>query len=99
MQPITSFRASALPPAELNALVADYLALERARLLRRLYVTRFGALTAVMALVSLWWLPHVAFWFNVTLCLVPPAWTWRVERQCARSLARRLDSVPEIRKS
>lgn len=99
MHSITSFTDAAIPPEQLNAIVVDYLALERARVFRRLCVARFGLLTAVMAVVSLLWLSRFAFWFGITLFLVPPAWTWTVELQRARRLARRLEAAPGVRKS
>ena len=68
---ITSFQGSAVSADELNRIMADSLALERARVFRRLLVTRCGALAAASAVVGLWlrWLPPFASWFSVTLFL------------------------------
>ena len=93
MHSFTSFPASAVGPDELNAITADYLALERIRIFRRLLVRRFGALTLIAAAVSFTWLSRVAFWFSVGLCLAPPVWAWALEIYREWRLAARLSEV------
>ena len=74
--------------------MADYLALERARIFRRLLVTRFGVLAVmIIAGVGLFSLSAFAL-FGVGLCMVAPVWAWIVERRCERRLVHRLDKVP-----
>jgi hypothetical protein len=94
MHSFTSFSASAVAPDELNRITADYLALERIRVFRRLLVKRFGILTVIVAAVSLAWLSRFALWFSVGLCLTPPVWAWTIELRRERRLAARLNDVP-----
>lgn len=94
MHTVTSFHASDVQPDQLSGIMADYLALERARIFRRLLVKRFGVLAAVFAGVSVHWLSAFASWFSVGLCVAAPVWAWMVELGCERRLARRLDEVP-----
>ena len=96
MNLVTSLPASAVSSEELDEILADYLALERVRIFRRLLVTRFGflALATAVAGLGLHWLPVFASWFSVGVFLVPPVWAWVVECQRSRRLARRLEEVP-----
>lgn len=93
---VTSFHESAVSANELNRIMADYLALERVRVFRRLLVTRCGILATVVAVAGLWlhWLPPFASWFTVTLFLVPPTWACVLEWTRRRRLAELLDEVP-----
>ena len=94
MHVVTSFHASAVEPRHVSLIMAETLALERARLYRRLFATRFGALALAVGLVGsgFHWLSVVASWCGVALCVVAPAWAWIVELKSdwrlARSLAR-----------
>jgi len=96
VQHVTSFHSSAVQPDEINAIMGDYLALERARVYRRLFVTRFGLLALVVAILGagLHWLSPFASWSSAGVCLVVPAWAWVAELQCDRRLARRLEDGP-----
>ena len=93
MQGFVSFRASSLPQEELHRILADYLALDRARVLRRLMVPRFGVLALAACLFEslLHGFSVVARSFTVALCLLPPIWAWIVElsRERRGSLHRR----------
>ena len=93
MHTVTSFHASAIQPEQLSGIMADYLALERARVFRRLLVKRFGLLALILG-VSVVWLSAFAFWFSIGLCVAVPIWAWTVELGCEQRLARRLDEVP-----
>jgi hypothetical protein len=93
MYSILSFPASSVDADELNAIMADYLALERIRVFRRLLVKRFAILTVIVAAVSLSWLSRLAVGFSVSLCLTPPAWAWVVEIRRERRLDGRLKGV------
>jgi hypothetical protein len=95
MQTVISFRASAIPPAQLSGIVADYLALEHARVLRRRLVIRYGliALGAALAGLVLRRLSPLAPWLVSGLFLIPPAWAWIAELGVERRLSRRLDAV------
>ena len=81
MHSVASFHISAAKPAQINAITAAYLALERARRYRRLFVARFGALALVVGIMrfALHWLPAGGAWSSVGLCLLPPAWAWVAE--------------------
>ena len=71
-----------------------YLALEHARIFRRLLVKRCGVLAVVVAGVSVLWLSPFAFWFSVGLCVAAPVSAWMAELGYERRLARLLDAVP-----
>jgi hypothetical protein len=95
-----SFHSSAVDRQELSAIMRDYLALERARVYRRLFVRRFGLLAATLGVAGgLRWMPTVATWFSVAVCLAIPLSTWISEITCGRRLTRRLDQVPGARRS
>jgi hypothetical protein len=101
MHAVSSFHASHADAGEINAIVADYLALEEARTYRRLLTTRCGALALVLATLGLGlrWLSPFASWFAVGLCAAAPAWAWVAELRCDRRLARRLEGLPEAEAS
>lgn len=94
MHTVTAFHASAVPRDQLSEIMAAYLALERARIFRRLLVKRFGVLAVIVAGVSFFWLSVFAFWFCVGLCVVAPTWSWIAELGCEHRLARLLDQIP-----
>ncbi len=95
MQTVTSFPTSAVSREELGAILEDYLSLERARVFRRLLVTRFGLLALVVAIVAAVTheLSPFARWVPIGLFLAPPTWAWITELRLTRRLARRLDGV------
>ena len=95
MRIVTSFHASAVEPEHINAIAAEYLALEQARIYRRLFVTRFGLLALVLVIVGfgLHWLPAAGWSVGVMLCSVPPTWAWMAEVRCDRRLARALEGI------
>lgn len=96
MHSVTSFAGSAVGPDELSGIMADYLALERARIMRRLLVMRCGSLALAAAVIGLafHWLSPFASWFSVGAFLTPPAWAWFVEIRRHVQLSRRLEDVP-----
>ena len=93
---ITSFHASAVPPDQLSAIMADYVALERARGFRRLLAVRCGlmALAIVAARFAFGGLPRFPWIFGASLCLAAPGAAWLVELRRARRLAHRLENTP-----
>ena len=109
MHTVTSFHASAVEPEQLSAIMADYLALERARIFRRLFVDAVRSAGAVVAIVGvgLHWLPAVATWFSVGLCVAARPGRgssscrcdWRLARRLDRFLAARIGVPPRLRKS
>jgi len=72
MQTLISLRATVSP--ELGRILSDYLALDRARILRRLMVVRFGLLAVLAASIETVCrgFSPLARLFTVALCLVPP---------------------------
>jgi hypothetical protein len=94
MHTVTSFHASAVQPDRLSEIMAAYLALERARIFRRLLVKRFSGLAMIVAGVSFLWLSVFPLWFSVGLCVVVPTWSWIVELGCEHRLARLLNEIP-----
>jgi Flp pilus assembly protein TadB len=96
MHTVTSFHSSDVAPDRISAIMVEYLALERARVYRRLFVTRFGLLAFIVALIGfgLHWLPAAGSSAGVMLCSVPPTWAWVAELRCDRRLARSLKQIP-----
>ena len=98
MQTLTTFSASAVEPTQLGGILADYMALDRARIARRAVVIRFGGLAVIAALFAL--LAHafspLARWLPVAVFLVPPAHAWFMELRLERRLAERLADVNSV---
>ena len=92
MPSFTSFNASDFAPIDLADVLRDYLALDRARLWRRLLVVRFGllALTAFVAGRVIPGLSAYGRWIPSLLFLVPPAWAWFTELRLTLRLSQRL---------
>jgi hypothetical protein len=95
MQPLISFSASATTSPELGRILSDYLALDRARIIRRLMVARFGFLAVLAALLETVFRGFSPFARVVTvaLCVVPPLYARIVELARERRLSRRIDCV------
>ena len=98
MPQVTSLPATSVSRDELKVILAEYLALDRARVFRRLFVVRFGLLTAVSVVVAFIapGLPAIARWLPPVLCLAPPTWAAILELRLARRLARHLEGVDGI---
>ena len=99
MSSFTSFNASQPARHEITGLLFDYLALDRARFWRRLFVARFGvlALTAFVATRLIPGLSGYGHWIPVLLFLTPPAWAYAAEIRLARRFSRRLDTSAGLR--
>ena len=95
MQTLISFTASGTASQELGPILSDYLALDRARIVRRLMVARFGvlALLAVLLETVFRGFSSSARVFTVALCLIPPVWARIVELGRERRLSRRIERV------
>jgi hypothetical protein len=93
---VSSFHGSSAAAGQTRTVIADYLALERARNHRRLFVTRFGLVAMFLGIIGLGfhWLSLLASWLGVGLCAVPPTWAWIAELRCDWRLARRLNELP-----
>ena len=89
MHTVTSFDSASVGPQEINAVMADYFALERARIYRRLFVTRFGILALIFGTIGLGlhWLPPFASWFSVGLCAIAPTCAWIAELRCSSRMS------------
>ena len=76
MHVVTKFLSCSLDPEELNQVLADYVALERVRVFRRLLVMRFGALSVAVFVIgaALHWISPVATATSIALFLIPPVW-------------------------
>ena len=96
MHTVTSFHASTLEPGTLAALMAEYVSVERARVIRRLLVTRLGTLALIPAVLGLVFHRLTAFtsWFSIGAFLSPAACAWIVEVRRERRLARCLAEIP-----
>ena len=99
MHTVVSFHSSAVPREQLAAIIADYLALERARRYRRAFVAGFGLLAALILGLGTAVHERSASWLAAGLCLAAPAWAWSIEVRCDWRLAKRLDEVPKVIKS
>jgi hypothetical protein len=95
MTEVITLSASSVPREELRVIAAAYLALDRARIFRRLFVIRFGLLASVSVILALIvpGLSALARWLPPLLFLTPPTWAWVVELRLAHDLARHLDGV------
>jgi len=95
MPTITSFHSSVVEPGDVNGIMADYLALERARRFRGVLVQRCGALAAGIVLLGtvLRILPPIPTWFSLGAFVALPVSAWIVELRRERRLANRLDRV------
>jgi hypothetical protein len=93
MQTLISFPATASP--ELGRVLSDYLALDRARILRRLMVVRFGLLAVLAASIETVFRGFSPFArvFTIALCLVPPICARIVELVRERRLSQRVDGL------
>jgi len=98
MHTVTSFDGDSIEPDQLSGVMADYLALERARIYRRLFVSRFAILALILGVIGfgLRWLPPFASWLSVSLCTIAPAWAWMTELRCDWRLSKRLNDVPGV---
>jgi hypothetical protein len=96
MHTVMSFRASSVPPEQVGRIVCDYLALDRARIVRRLMVARCGllALAAGTLETTVHGFSPLARMLTVALCLVPPAWAWVAELVYSRRLLRVSRTLP-----
>jgi hypothetical protein len=95
MQTLVSFPASGTTSQELGPILSDYLALDRARIFRRLMVARFAVLALSAALLEsvVRGFSPFARVFTVAVCLVPPFWARLVELGRERRLSRRMERV------
>jgi hypothetical protein len=95
MQMLISLPASGTPSRDLGHILSDYLALDRARIFRRLMVARFGLLALLAALLETVFrgFSPSARVFTVALCLVPPVWARIVELARERRVSRRIETV------
>jgi hypothetical protein len=92
---LVSFRLSAVRPDELSAVLTQYLALERIRIIRRLLIPRCALVVVAIALIGggYGWLPRFATWLSAGVFVALPAVAWTIEIHRARQLAHRL-SMP-----
>ena len=73
MPQVTSLPASSVSKEQLRVILADYLALDRARVFRRLFVVRFGLVACALAVLALVapGLSTIARWLPPALFLAP----------------------------
>jgi hypothetical protein len=98
MLKLTSLPAAAVSKEELRVILEEYLALDRARVFRRLFVFRFGLLASASTIVAIIvpGLSAIARWLPPVLFLAPPVWAWIVELRLAQRLSRHLDGVQGV---
>jgi hypothetical protein len=92
MQDFTNAAASLVGTDQLNAFMADCVALEHVRVFRRLLVVRCGIVALAIAVggLMLGLLHSFAYWFSVGIFVLAPVGTWIVEIRRQRSLSRKL---------
>ena len=95
METLTWLRSTDVPREKLGPLLAEYLALDRLRTIRRLLLVRCGALALIAAVAGplVGWLSALGRSLVVGLFLVPPAWAWVLERRADLRLSDRLRSI------
>ena len=92
---VTSFRASDVPEGQLGPILADYLALERLKIFRRLLVTRCGILAVIGGLAGrVSGFSSMASFVIVAAVMAVPAAAWLAELRAESGLARRMSGVP-----
>ena len=96
MHTVTAFAGSAVSQADLTSIMTEHLALERAQIMRRLLVTRFGGLGAIIVATGLagHGVPPSVYWGGAALCAAVPMCAWIAELRHDCRLARRLEQVP-----
>jgi len=79
---------SSISPEQLNAVMADSVALEQWRVFRQLLVTRCGVITLAIGLggLLLGLVHSFAYWFSLGIFILAPAGAWIVERRQERGL-------------
>ena len=92
MSDVAQAVASIVGSDQLNAVMADCVALEHIRVFRQLLVVRCGVIAGVIAVggLMLGVLHSFAYWFSVGVFIVAPAGAWVVERRRERSLSHKL---------
>ena len=98
MHTLMSFHASAVRRDQVGAIIADYLALERARHYRRVLVAGFGLLAALILGVGAAVHHGSASWLAAGLCL-PLRLGLDHRAQVRLAPRKRLDEVPKVIKS
>ena len=95
---VTSIDAADIDPHRLSAVMSDYVALEEARTYRHLFCTRFGGLAILFAIagLGLHWMPVIAAWGSVAVCLAVIACAWVAELRCDWKLAKALEGLPTV---
>ena len=88
MQTVTALPTSSVSPGALGGILADYLALDRARVARRLLVKRCGTLAGLAFALALSAHASLAVRTIAPGVLATPAvWAWIAERRLARRMA------------
>jgi hypothetical protein len=77
---------------QLNAVMADCMALEHVRVFRRLLVKRCGVIALVISVsgVLLGLVHSFAYWFSMGIFVLTPAGAWIVERRHERDLRKKV---------
>jgi hypothetical protein len=92
MSTVANAAPSSVQPEQLNAVVADCVALEQIRVFRQLLVMRCGVVAVVIAVsgLLLGLLHTFAYWFSVAVFVMAPAGAWMVERRLERGLRQKV---------
>ena len=102
MPAITTIHSASMPREQLNDILTSYVALDHARIIRRLLVVRCGLLAVAVAVIEAA-LPRftpAARVLSVLIVLVPPCWARIAELRLERSLGQRLGRFEQsVRKS
>jgi hypothetical protein len=87
-----------LPRQQVSDILAQYLALDHARAVRRLLIVRCGLLALLVALVEgvVPGFSRGARVLSVVLMLVPAAWAWQAELRIEWRLGQRLGAIPDV---
>lgn len=83
---------SPIAPEQLNAVMAECVALEQLRVFRQLLVARCGVTAAAIGVggLLLGLVHSFAYWFSLGIFILAPAGAWVVERRQERGLRKKV---------
>jgi len=92
MSTVANVSPSPVQPEQINALMAECMALEQLRVFRRLLVMRCGGIAATLAVGGplLGLLHSFAYWLSMGMFVLAPAGAWIAERRRERGLSEKV---------
>ena len=92
MSTVANGAPPSIQPEQLNAVMADWVALEQIRVFRQLLVMRCGVIAAAIGVggLLLGLLHSFAYWFSMGIFVLAPTGAWLVERRQERGLRKKV---------